>query len=166
VEPKIFTAIATLPRASSSDRESVELAQERLFAQATKHLDDCGYVGAHVHFTTDPPNDATSSVIVRLEVEMLPRDDGEWAAVHQAIAEDEADRAEAKLAKTAVEKRLDALAASSEVWGAHTFAEVSKAAEGAAQALREGFAKMRTPVRLPVDLTTAEAESTDTPPVS
>jgi len=162
VEPKIFTATAVIPHASSTDGEAVGLIQERLHAQAVQHLDTYGYVGTQLRFTADPPMDPTAPVTLRLEVEMLPREDGEWPAIHQAIAEDEADRAEALADKTTVEERLDALKASSGVWRASTFAEVSKAANEAAETLRRGFARVGAAARLPVDLTTAEAESTDT----
>jgi hypothetical protein len=47
---------------------------------------------------------------------MVPRHDGEWDAIRAAIAEDEADRAEATAGKTAVNDRLDALCAAAALW--------------------------------------------------
>jgi len=172
VEPKIFTACTTMSRASSTDPATVELAKERLFAQATQYLDTYGYVGTQVRYITDPPMDVTAEVTMRLEVEMLPRDDGEWASVHAAIAEDEADRAEAQADKTAVNDRLDALASSAAVWGSRSLTDACKAVESATERLGGAFtalgktaARGVTLPRLPFDLTTAESKSTDESPV-
>jgi hypothetical protein len=113
-------------RAETVYPEIVDRVREKLSGQATVWCDGHGYLPGDASWETIP-QEKFETVTFRLTVEVTPRTDGEWAAIRQAIAEDEADRKEATAAKTSVDDRLDALAASVAVWSARTPTDVREA---------------------------------------
>ena len=116
-----------LTREFAREVEYVDRARRSLSDSAEHYAETHGMTVVTGHWSTDPPNDAMRTVTIRLEAEMLLRTDGEWAAIHQAIAEDAADRAEAAAGKTAVDDRLDALASAAAVWTARDPRELREA---------------------------------------
>jgi hypothetical protein len=113
-------------RAETTYPEIIDRVREKLSGQATVWCDGHGYLPGDCTWET-VPNDKFETVTFRLTVEVTPRTDGEWPAIRQALAEDEADRKEATAAKTSVDDRLDALAASVAVWSARTPTDVREA---------------------------------------
>jgi hypothetical protein len=124
-EPHRWTSTEQLLREHATDPEMVNRVRERLVAAGQRYMDTHGYTSSEIAWSMNHPDDPTGLYVVRLEVYMLPRTDGEWPAIRQAIEEDEADRAEALAGKTAVEDRLDALKAAADLWRVKAAAVVS-----------------------------------------
>jgi hypothetical protein len=113
-------------RAETVYPEIIDRVREKLSHQATVWCAGHGYHPGDASWETIP-QEKFETVVFRLTVEVTPRTDGEWPAIRAAIAEDEADRAAASTAKTSMDDRLDALAASVAIWTARTPAEVRAA---------------------------------------
>jgi hypothetical protein len=124
----------TLTRADTAFPEIVDRVREKLADSAANWCETHGYLAGDGSWET-APNTAFETVTMRLTVEIEPRTDGEWPALHRAIAEDKADReaaersATARLAESAdrassamarLHDRLDALGAAAAVWSAST----------------------------------------------
>jgi hypothetical protein len=125
------TAQTRLSPAGAALPEAIDHARERLSRDMVRWLDTHGYVvTGDATWETELEDEAIGArmgLIIRLTIEMAPRTDGEWPAIHQAIAEDEADRVAAESASTSVDDRLDALRASAAVWAARTPVEAREA---------------------------------------
>jgi hypothetical protein len=117
-EPELhrWTSTEQLLREHAADPDMVNRVRERLVAAGQRYMDAHGYTSTEIAWSMNHPDDPSGLYVVRLEVMMVPRHDGEWDAIRAAIAEDEADRAEATAGKTAVNDRLDALCAAAALW--------------------------------------------------
>jgi hypothetical protein len=73
--------------------EVVEAFKDRMERTAEIWADRHGYTIARGSWSTLPPVDRLVTVPLRLECFLAPRTDGEWPAIHAAVAEDAADRA-------------------------------------------------------------------------
>jgi hypothetical protein len=124
-EPHRWTSTEQLLREYAHDPEMVDRARTNLVEAAQRYMDAHGYTSSEIAWSMNHPDNPTGLYVVRLEVSMLPRTDGEWPAIRQAIEEDEADRAEATAGKTAVNDRLDALSAAADIWRAKAAMVVS-----------------------------------------
>jgi hypothetical protein len=105
--------------------EIVDRARDDLLARLQVWVDRAGREVVEVTWSTDPPIDGSALSSLRLEAMTIERTDGEWPAIHQARREDEADRAAAQEAKTAVDRRLDALAIGAKYWADRDLRAVS-----------------------------------------
>jgi hypothetical protein len=147
-EPHRWVGTEQLLREHAHEPAMVDGARAKLVATAQRYMDTNGYASTSISWEMLLPDDPHGLYLVRLEVDMAPRHDGEWDAIRAAIEEDEADRAEAAAGRTAVNDRLDALATAAAVWSnpslRESFQAVGKAATGLSEALR------RTSVR-PID---------------
>ena len=129
-EPHRWTSTEQLLREHAADPDMVNRVRERLVAAGQRYMDTHGYTSTEIAWSMNHPDDPSWLYVVRLEVMMEPRHDGEWDAIRQALAEDEIDRAEAAAGKTAVDDRLDALAFAAAAWSARTPRELSEALYG------------------------------------
>jgi len=148
-EPHVWVGTEQLERHFAHDSEMVDRVRVRLIETAQRYMDTHGYTNVGISWEMTQPNDPTGVYLMRLEVEILPRTDGQWPAIHAAIAEDEADRAEARAearaSKATVERRLDALRASADVWRSTALRDASQTAGEAFTAFSEAI--KRTPPR-------------------
>jgi hypothetical protein len=142
-EPVMFTAVRQLERHLAHDPEIVDRARADLVAEAQKHMDTYGYTSANISWEMSQPSDPLGIYLMRLDMQMMPRTDGEWPAIRQALAEDEADRAEAAAGRTVVNDRLDALRAAAAAWSSSSLRDTGRAA-GKASA---GFSAMGEALR-------------------
>jgi len=131
----VLVLTEVLSRASARNPAVVTVAKEKLAIAADKHLATYGYRGIGAAWTTEPPDDATGNVVLRLEVEMVERDDGEWPALHQAMREDEDDRRAASEGLATVNDRLDALKAAAALWRSPGLTEACQGAGAAMSGL-------------------------------
>jgi hypothetical protein len=114
---RIYTVQCVIDRTAMRDPELLDGARNRLVEQLERMTTTTGYQVAQVRWETDPPVDETDTVMLRLEASCVPRTDGEWPALHAALAEDERDREAAKRSAHGVHDRLDALSLSARYWG-------------------------------------------------
>jgi len=121
-----FTVQHRITRADAEHPEIVDRVRDKLVDQVQRWCDANGYHPGGGDWESSMDG-AFDTVIIRLTTAITPRMDGEWPAIRQAIAEDEADRKAAADSKTTVGDRLDALAESVAVWTARTPAEVREA---------------------------------------
>jgi len=148
-DPVVFTTTEQLEPQHAHDPEMVDRVRDRLVETARRHMDTHGYDSTDINWAMTQPSDPADVYVMRLTVAMVPRTDGQWPAIHAAIAEDEADRAEARAearsSKATVERRLDALRASADVWRSTALRDASQAAGEAFTAFSEAI--KRTPPR-------------------
>jgi len=139
-EPHRWVGVEQLLRDHAHEPAMVDGARARLVATAQRYMDANGYTSESISWEMSLPDDPHGLYLVRLEVAMAPRHDGEWDSIRQAIEEDEADRAEATAGRTAVNDRLDALAHAAAAWSnpslRESFQSVGKAAMGFSEALK------------------------------
>jgi hypothetical protein len=144
-----FTAVRQLERHFANDPVMVDRARVDLVTEAQRHMDTYGYVSESVSWEMNQPSDPLGVYVMRLEMRMLPRTDGEWPAIRAAIEEDEADRAEAAAGKTAVDDRLDALQRAAAAWASPALRDTARAAGKASAAfgevMKRGFGNSSTP---------------------
>jgi hypothetical protein len=129
-EPIRWVGTEQLSRECATDHVLVDRVRVKLVDRAQRYMDKYGYTGVNIRWELSPPIDPTGLYLLRLEAEMFPRTDGEWPSIRQAIAEDEADRAELADAKSVVGDRLDALATAAAAWSARTPHELREALYG------------------------------------
>lgn len=126
-----YTAHEVLTTVAATELSVVDRCRARLAATVETWCNTHGYVVVTSRWANRPPDLATATVEMVLEADLLPRTDGEWPALHQAMAEDAADRQAATEASTAVGDRLDALRGSAAVWSARDPRAVREALTGA-----------------------------------
>jgi hypothetical protein len=143
--PTTFTAIRQLERHFATDPAMVDRVRADLVAEAQRHMDTHGYTSSEISWEMNQPSDPMGVYVMRLDMSMVPRTDGEWPAIRAAIAEDEADRAEAARGAKVVNDRLDALAMAAAAWSnpslRESFQAVGKAATGLSEALKRSSAQ-------------------------
>jgi hypothetical protein len=113
----IRTETVVLTVANSRRPGVVDKAREQLVDRLTRWLSQSGREAWQVNWETTPP-DERQTIELRLSAATVHRTDGEWPALHRAMAEDEADRAEALRERAAdpVRGPLDALRRSADWW--------------------------------------------------
>lgn len=116
-ERQVFTVQVYLDRVAATDPALIDRARADLRIRVDRHVISHGWIVAHVVETTDPPDGPGDPVLLRLEALLVPRTDGEWPSIRQALLEDQADRLAAKLAASGVNDRLDALREAVDLWG-------------------------------------------------
>lgn len=84
----------TLTLDASVSTEHLNAARALLHDRCTRYTTACGYEVHEVSWETHRNRDLVT-VTVALVTRLRARTDGEWPALHAAIAEDERDRAEA-----------------------------------------------------------------------
>ncbi len=145
--PTTFTAMRQLERHFAHDPAMVDRVRADLVAEAQRHMDTHGLTSSEISWEMSQPSDPLGIYVMRLDMAMVPRTDGEWPAIRAAIAEDEADRAEAAKGATAVNDRLDALQRAAAAWSDRSLRDTARAA-GKASA---GFSAMSEALgRMPV----------------
>jgi hypothetical protein len=142
-EPHRWTSTEQLLREHATDPEMVNRVRERLVAAGQRYMEAHGYTSTEIAWSMNNPDDPMGLYVVRLEVYMEPRHDGEWDSIRAAIEEDEADRAEAVAGKTAVNDRLDALHRAAAAWSSSALRDTARSAERAAT----GFSAMGEALR-------------------
>jgi hypothetical protein len=115
----VRTETVVLSPVALREPKIVDRAREDLVARLQRWCDQTGREVWQVSWSTDPPIDGSMLSALRLEAATVHRTDGEWPALHRAMAEDEADREAARRerAENPVHGRLDALRAGAAYWG-------------------------------------------------
>jgi hypothetical protein len=140
-EPRRWVGTEQLERHFAHDPEMVNRVRARLVAEGQRYMDTHGYTSAGISWEMTQPSDPMGIYLMRLEVELYPRTDGEWPAIRAAIAEDEADRAEAARDATAVNDRLDALKAAADLWRSPSLTDACRSAGVAVGGFSEALAR-------------------------
>jgi transposase InsO family protein len=129
-EPVPWVGRQRVAAALATDAVVVDGAKRALADHLDRHCRANGYAvdpeTVHWDSWSVSPDGAMD---IELRVMLVPRTDGEWPSIRQALAEDEADRAAAADAADTVDDRLDALRETVGVWTAKDPPEVREALE-------------------------------------